>query len=648
MNHKHLILGLCLATGTILSQAKVSLPAYFSDNMIVQQKSDLTIPGESSTGNEITIKASWSSKEYKATPAANGKFSAQIPTPKAGGPYTISIDDGDPLTLQNVMVGEVWLCSGQSNMEMPMAGWGRVMNFEQEIKDANYPDIRLLQVRKVTSHRPSDKLVINGDGWKECAPASVENFSSVAYFYARALWKKLKVPVGVIDCSWGGTPAEAWTSIPALKQVIGFEEDAAGIEQCHADRDLLFAKYHNDMKNWESALNAVDPGMRDNQPYWARSEQLGEEWKAMNLPGVWEQNGLPGFDGSVWFQKTIEIPAEWAGKPIQLVLGKIDDKDITYFNGVEIARGEGYSNLRDYTVPAKLVNAGKAIVTIKVQDTSGDGGVWGSHEELFMASGDHKITLTGAWRYRVGVHLSKQPQVPFSPDSQNYPGVLYNAMIYPLRHFPIKGAIWYQGEANVERATQYTSLFQTMITDWRNLWNNNFPFYFVQLANFLPPQEVQPQSTWAHLREAQEDALKLENTGMAVSIDIGETYDIHPKNKQEVGARLARAALAHTYGKGKYVIPMYQDFQVKGKTIVVSFNQKLHIKGERPTGFAIAGPDMKFHPAQAAIQGNTITLTSPHVSVPIAARYGWADNPPCNIYGDDELPLAPFRTDRFE
>ncbi len=648
MNYKHLFSGLFLVAGIFASQAKVTLPAYFSDNMIVQQKNTLTIPGESSTGNEVTIKASWSSKEYKATPAANGKFTAQLPTPKAGGPYTITINDGDLLTLHNVMAGEVWLCSGQSNMEMPMAGWGRVKNFEQEIQDANYPKIRLLQVRKVTSHSPSDNLVINGDGWKECTPTSVENFSSVAYFYARALWNKLKVPVGVIDCSWGGTPAEAWTSVPALKQVIGFEEDAAGIEQCQANRDLLFTKYHNDMKNWEGALNAADPGMRDGEAYWAQSEQSGEAWKEMNLPGVWEQNGLPGYDGSVWFQKVVEIPTEWADKSLKLVLGKIDDKDVTYFNGQEIARGEGYSSLRNYTVPAEYVKAGKAILTVKVQDTGGDGGVWGSHEELFMASGDHKISLVGAWKYHAGVHLSKQPQAPFSPDSQNYPGVLYNAMVYPLRHFPIKGAIWYQGEANVERATQYTSLFQTMITDWRNLWNDNFPFYFVQLANYLPPQEIQPQSTWAHLREAQADALKLENTGMAVSIDIGETYDIHPKNKQEVGARLARAALAQTYGKGKYVLPMYQDFQVKGKTIVVSFNQAMRVKGELPTGFAIAGPDMKFYPAQATIQGNTITLSSPHVATPIAARYGWADNPPCNIYGDDELPLAPFRTDRFE
>lgn len=638
---------LCLLYISLSVEAKVSLPAYFSDNMIVQQKSTLPVIG-SATGKEVTVKVGWSSKLFKGTPSADGKFEILIPTPKAGGPYTITVDDGEPVSFQNVLVGEVWLCSGQSNMEMPVVGWGKVMNYEKEVAEAVYPSIRLLQVKKVISHLPSEKLEINGDGWKECSPASVENFSAVAYFYARNLWEKLKVPVGVIDCTWGGTPAEAWTSLETLKQVWGFEKDAARIEKCRADRNLLMEKYHEDMADWETLLNERDPGMANNRPCWIDEEQSGEEWKQMNLPGAWEYNGLPDFDGSVWFQKVVDIPAEWEGNPVTLNLGKIDDKDITYFNGREIARGDGYYIQRTYTIPAELVKSGKGIITVKVQDQSGTGGICGSPEDMSIGVGDNKISLAGVWNYRVGVPLSQQPPVPFSPDSQNYPSVLYNAMVYPLRQFPVKGVIWYQGEANVERAVQYTPLFQAMITDWRNLWKNDFPFYFVQLANFLDLQEIQPNSTWAHLREAQANALHLEKTGMAVTIDIGEAYDIHPKNKQEVGARLARLALADTYGKGEYEIPMYQDFKIEDGVVVVSFNQDIKVKGETPTGFAIAGTDMKFYPAKAEVKGNKVTVSSSKVPVPVAVRYGWADNPPCNLYGDEGLPVAPFRTDTFE
>lgn len=640
-----LLFFLCVS---VSMQAKISLPAYFTDNMIVQQKSMLTISGVSAAGKEVVVKVGWNSKDFRVTSGMDGKFEVQVPTPKAGGPYTITIDDGEPLFLQNVLVGEVWLCSGQSNMEMPVAGWGKVMNYEKEIAEAIYPSIRLLQVKKVISHVPSEKLEINGDGWKECSPSSVENFSAVAYFYARNLWEKLKVPVGVIDCTWGGTPAEAWTSLSALKHVWGFEEDAARIEQCRADRELLMAKYQDDMTDWEKRLNDCDPGMKNNVPCWTSNEQSGDDWKQMNLPGAWEHNGLPDFDGSVWFQKVVDIPSEWEGKTLTLNLGKIDDKDITYFNGKEIARGDGYYVKRTYSVPAELVKSGKGIITVKVQDQSGTGGICGSPEELSIDAGNDKISLAGMWNYRVGVPLSQQPQVPFSPDSQNYPSVLYNAMVYPLRNFPIKGAIWYQGEANVERAVQYTPLFQSMITDWRNLWKNDFPFYFVQLANFLNMQEVQPNSTWAHLREAQANALHLEKTGMVVTIDIGEAYDIHPKNKQEVGARLARLALADTYGKGKYEIPMYKSFKIEKGAVILSFNQDIIVKGEIPTGFAMAGPDMKFYPAHAIVKGNMITVTSSDVTVPIAVRYGWADNPPCNLYGENGLPLTPFRTDSFE
>ncbi len=633
---------LCCTTG-----AKVTLPSYFSDNMIVQQKSRLIIPGTTDTGNEVIIKASWSKKSYSVLPDKNGKFEVVIPTPKAGGPYTITFNDGDISTLDNVLSGEVWFCSGQSNMEMAVKGWGKVKDYEKELINGNYPEIRLLQVKRVVSNIPVEDIQVDGGGWQECNSKSLEEFSAVAYFYARYLHKELNIPIGVINSSWGGTPAEAWTSIATLQHVTGLEEHASNIAQCHGNKKSLQELYQKEMEQWLKAYNAADAGMNGDTPKWADTEQSGENWKQKNIPGGWEWQGLPNFDGSVWFQTVVDIPLRWEGQDLTLDLGKIDDEDVTYFNGKEIARGGGYWIHRSYKIPAEMVKAGKGIITVRVQDNSGGGGIGGNAEELSIGIGDDKIGLAGQWKYRVGSPLSAQPAIPHKPNSQNYTGNLYNSMVHPLGKFTIKGAIWYQGESNVERAVAYTPLFQAMIKDWRELWGYNFPFYFVQLANFLDRQEVQPTSTWAHLREAQANALHLENTGMAVAIDIGEAYDIHPKNKQDVGARLARAALAQTYGKGKYVVPHYTDFKVVGQTIELTFDQKISVKGETAEGLAIAGPDMKFHRADAKIEGKKIIVSSPKVTKPIAVRYAWADNPPCNLYGDGDLPVAPFRTDRI-
>ncbi|MBQ8424321.1 MAG: 9-O-acetylesterase [Coprobacter sp.] len=642
------ILACLTASALYLSAgAKVVLPSYFSDNMIVQQKTTLTIPGTSTTGNEVVVKASWDKKKYSAHPDDKGNFEINLPTPKAGGPHTLTIDDGEPLTLTNILSGEVWLCSGQSNMEMPVKGWGKVLNYEQELADGNHPHIRLLQVKRVIAHAPADDIQVEGNGWQECNSKSLEEFSAVAYFYARYLHEHLHVPVGVINSSWGGTPAEAWTGIATLKQVMGLEQQAAAIEQCEADITKLNTLHRSNMEAWQKAYNAVDAGMEGNKPKWADAEQAGSEWKQMELPGGWEYKGLPNFDGAVWFQKVVDIPPHWEGHELELHLGSIDDEDVTYYNGKEIARGGGYWIHRSYKIPAELVKPGKGIITVRVQDNSGGGGIGGNAHDLSIGIGNDKIALAGPWKYRVGSALAQQPAVPHAPTSQNYAGNLYNAMIYPLGKFPIKGAIWYQGESNVDRAVAYTPLFQAMINDWRALWGYSFPFYFVQLANFLDRQEVQPLSTWAHLREAQANALHLENTGMAVAIDIGEAYDIHPKNKQEVGSRLARAALANTYGKGKYAVATCTDFRVIGKTIELTFDQEITIRGEKAEGLVIAGPDMKFHRADAQIKGNRIIVSSPEVSIPIAVRYAWADNPPCNLYGDGGLPVAPFRTDKL-
>lgn len=522
---------ICMAVAlwgcTGVLQAKVVLPSVFTDNMVLQQKTDITFYGDATKNKQLTVKTGWNGKEYHTEADGQGKWSLKIPTPAAGGPYEITFSDGKKLQLKNVMIGEVWFCSGQSNMEMPVAGWGKVMNYEQEIAEAAYPAIRLFQVKKNTSLAPLKEVESTLGGWQECSSATVPEFSALAYFYARALWKELNVPIGVIDCTWGGTPAEAWTNHETLRQVMGFREEMDKLERLGFDPNRMEQAYSEERAHWQSLFTEKDKGMENGKLCWTAPSLSEEDWQTISLPGYWEGKGLKDFDGIIWFRRSLEIPAEWAGKPLTLRLGMIDDEDITYFNGVEIARGAGYMTPRTYTIPAKLVKAGKAVLAVRVSDFGGEGGIHGKAEELYVEADGKRISLAGDWKYRIGLSLKGFPPAPVSPiQSSSYPTVLFNAMVKPWTAFPIKGVIWYQGEANVGRSEQYGDLFPALITDWRRQWRSNFPFYFVQLANFMESKKIQPNSEWAALREAQTKALKLDQVGMAVTIDIGLADDI--------------------------------------------------------------------------------------------------------------------------
>lgn len=633
--------------GSVSISATVSLPAYLSDNMVAQQQATLLVKGKSDRTGVVTVTASWNKRATQGAIAADGSFAVALPTPKAGGPYTITIDDGDKLTLRNVLVGEVWFCSGQSNMEMPVKGWGQVKDWQQELAGADHPRIRLLQSKHVTALTPSQLPQVNGDGWQVCSSATVENFSSVAYFFARQLQQRLGVPIGVIDSSWGGTPAEAWTSASTLTHVVEHQRNAQAILAAQGDRDVLCRKYENDVISWQETYNRADQGMQGDKPLWIDAEQTGDGWRTMQLPNAWEWQGLENFDGIVWFQRTVTLPDRWAGKELTLKVGKVDDTDITWFNGHKVGETDGYWIVREYKVPAQWVQAGKAIITVKVKDGSGLGGICGDAADLSLGIGDDRISLAGQWRWHIGVAHDDLPYRAIHPDHQNYPANLYNAMVHPFKDFAVKGVIWYQGEENASRWRGYTPLFQALIHDWRLTWQNpTMPFYFVQLAGWQEPALVQPDAAWAYLREAQANALALDHTDMAVALDIGEPYDIHPKNKQEVGRRLALAALAGSYGRGHYQVPRCTGHRVEAGRMVLTFNQPVTIAGDQPQGLVIAGPDMEFHPAQATAQGNRLVVWSPQVAMPVAVRYGWANCPPNNLRGRDDLPVAPFRTDR--
>jgi sialate O-acetylesterase len=633
--------------------AKVELPALFSNNMVLQQQSNVPIWGKSKPKANVSIQPSWAAQPYTTVADAAGSWRVRLPTPAAGGPYTLTISDGSALKLSNVMVGEVWLCSGQSNMAMPLAGWGRVNSYEQEIAQAQHPNIRLLQVEAQANVQPQSDLKALGGGWQVCSPATVAEFSSTAYFFGRNLHQNLgNVPVGLINASWGGTIAEAWTSAESLENMPDFAEALGAMKG--KTNEALREEYSKKSKAWDEQLAQADGGLRSGAPLWAAPELDDSEWQTMPLPGLWEEKGLEGFDGVVWFRYSLNLPAEWKGQDLELSLAEIDDDDITYFNGVQVGATSGYNIPRKYRVSKKLVKAGKNVIAVRVVDGGGGGGLHGDAARLQLRLAGSKksqpLSLAQVWKYKAAVDLKRLPPRPQSPDNPNRPSVLFNAMIKPLAPFTIKGAIWYQGESNADRAQQYRVLLPLLIRDWRRQWGCEFPFYFVQLANFLGTPSEPPVPAWAALREAQLSALHLANTGMAVTIDIGEKRDIHPKNKQDVGARLALLARANAYGQQVACSgPLYSAYRIEDSQIRISFTHADGLKakgGGALKGFAIAGPDGVFREAEASIEGSEVVVRSPEVAFPVAVRYAWANCPDdANLYNAADLPASPFRVE---
>ncbi|WP_455612288.1 sialate O-acetylesterase [Bacteroides sp.] len=641
-----LFAALLMLSGAI--SAKVVLPPMFSDNMVLQQQTDAPIWGEAKPMKTVKVTTSWDGKTYETQADKEGKWKLSVRTPEAGGPYELTLTDGQKLVLENVMIGEVWICSGQSNMEMPLEGWGKIMNYKKEVSAADHPNIRLLHVEHVTSTQPESDIKVRDNGWQVCSPQTIPNFSATAYFFGREISEKQNVPVGLIHTSWGGTNVESWISGKVLQEMPDFSNV---VEEVRAmpDKTAMKAEYLKTLEAWN---NRVDEGFAAGKPVRAEVSLDDSNWAKMKFPGMVEEQGLNGFDGLIWLRRTVDIPASWAGKKVQLILGTIDDNDITYWNGQEVGRTTGYTIQRNYTVPGKLVKAGQLSLAIRIVDT---GGGCGMPNDLYLRSANgEQISLAGEWKYQVAADARKEGMPPKDmSENPNLPTSLYNAMIHPLVPYGIRGAIWYQGENNASRAYQYRELFPLVIENWRKDWGKDFPFYFVQLANFKPVSPEPVDSDWAELREAQTRTLSVANTGMAVIIDKGEANDIHPKDKQAVGHRLALIARAKTYGEQiSYSGPMYHSYEVDGDKIILSFD---HTEGGLKSGdgkalqgFSIAGRDHKFYWAKAEIQGDKIVVSSPEVLYPVAVRYGWADNPVCNLYNGAGLPASPFRTDDWK
>lgn len=612
--------------------------------MVLQRNKPIPVWGRAEPGEKIMVRFNRQTKNAAA--GKDGKWMVKLDAEQAGGPYTLVINGKNSITLNNVLIGEVWICSGQSNMEMPIEGWGKINNYEKEIKEANYPEIRHIKVPNTISSSPKDDIT-SGE-WKVCNPQNAGDFTATGYFFARDVYTHLKVPVGLINTSWGGTMVETWTSREAFEQSDEFKEMIASMPSL--DLDSL-AKANTIAMQQRIEKIQGGPVNKDSVLSWHKADIDVSKWMQMSLPGLWEQQGLDGLDGIVWLRNSFIVPAANAGEAATLGLSMIDDNDITYVNGVEVGRTNSYSTKRKYAVPAGILKEGRNSIAIRVEDTGGGGGLYGDSADMKITFGNNQTSLAGKWAYQVESIVQSTAVGP-----NDYPTLLYNAMIHPLVPYAIRGAIWYQGETNAWRAYQYRKAFPLMITDWRRRWGMDFPFYFVQLASFNAANgDSKKGSTWAELREAQALTLSLPNTGMAVTTDIGDAKDIHPKNKQDVGKRLAAIALHDVYGR-KIVSsgPVYQSMKVAGNEARLSFKYTgggLTAKSGDGilSGFEIAGDDKIFYEATAFIKGDSVIVSSGKVQHPVAVRFGWADDAgKDNLFNRDGFPAAPFRTDAWK
>ncbi len=610
----------------------------FSDEMVLQRGQSDPVWGWTTPG--ATVRVSVAGKKASAVAGADGAWMAHLPLLPTGGPYTLRVDGPQTAVLVNVQVGDVWVCSGQSNMEF---GLGNAINADQETAAANYPKIRLFMVQHNVKLDPQATAPVAP--WAICTPQSVRQggwngFSAVGYFFGRDLYKSQHVPIGLIETDWGGTPAEAWTSGPALTKLPDFR---AAVAQLGSSGSVTTS-----MAQQVSAWYAKnDPGMAAK---WSDPTADAAAWPTMTLPVLFQDAGIPelsSFNGIIWFRKTVDIPADAAGKDVTLHF-MADDNDTTWINGTQVGAMEGYNIPRAYHIPAGVLKAGPNTIAVRVLDTGGKGGIYGDPAGLSLEVPEGRtISLVGPWQYQAGVSLTKATPLPRGPVDQNTPTTLFNGMVNPLIPFGIKGAIWYQGEANAGRAYQYRTLLPAMIGDWRARWGEgNFPFYIVQLANWAPGGD-----SWPELQEAQWlTAKNVPNVGIATAIDIGDAIDIHPKNKQEVGRRLALVAEAQAFGeKVEDSGPLYKAMTVDGGAIRLTFTHLgggLTANNAAPlTGFTIAGADRKFVPADARIDGDAVAVSSALVPSPVAVRYAWAADPAISLYNKANLPALPFRTD---
>jgi sialate O-acetylesterase len=620
--------------------ADVRVAPIFASGMVLQRGAPVRLWGFAAPGEALAVRASWG---VSAETAADkrGTWRVELAPPAGGaGPATLTIRGRNELVLDDLLFGEVWLCGGQSNMEWtlgPGVGEG-VEGWQAAAAAADLPHLRFFTVAHQTRPAPAAEVV---GTWRRATPESVRTLSAVAFYFGRELEHELAAPVGLVVSCWGGTPVEAWTSRAALRDFPEFAADLELQARLAADPDAGRRAFEADWSAWWDWLGNLDP---------CPSSLSGEGWSDVEVPGFLETR-LGEHDGTAWFGRELELPAAWAARVLALELGAIDDMDTVFLNGKRVAASEAYgayATPRRYRLPAGSAVAGRNLLLVRVLDTGGPGGFSSAPAELGIATADgaERVALAGTWRLRRGLALGDPDlgPIPVPPDLHpGRPGVLHDGMIAPLTALGIRGAIFYQGEANVGRAEQYRRLFPALIGSWRADFGHDFPFLFVQIAPFGYAND---QGEAFHLREAQALARALPGTGMAVTMDIGDARDIHPKNKLDVGRRLARLALARTYGRDVACEgPEPAVLAAEGRVLRVRFEHArgLTAHGEEPRGFELAGADGVFHAARARIDGQSVLLESPEVAAPVAVRYGFRADGLTNLWNGDGLPARSFR-----
>ncbi len=633
-------------TAPLALHGNVKLPRVVGSNMVLQRDAPLTIWGWADPGEKVVI--AFAGKTLSVRADREGNWKTVFPPMKAGGPFTMVIRAKNTIQLDNIMVGEVWICSGQSNMEWIVANSN---NSQEEIKRADYPDIRLFDVPNRISFKPESD--VSGGTWKICSPETVANFSAIGYFFGRNLYQDLHVPIGLISSEWGGTLIESWTSEDALGTVPAMKTRLDALRSI--DVKNLEEEQRQKSDRIRNMITGTMDGIVDGTAVWAQADYDDAAWPFMKVPGLWENTLLPSLDGVVWFRREVEIPESLIGGDVTLSLGKIDDSDMTWINGILIGKTTNkYNQDRNYPVPSAMLKPGKIVITVRIEDTGGGGGFWGEDEALSLNGTKGSVSLAGNWKFRISpVNYSFNDAIAGPND---YPSILYNGMIHPLLNYSVKGAIWYQGESNADAAFLYRTLHPLMIDNWREKWNNpDLVFLLVQLANYMKPVPQPANSEWAELREAQVMTLATPLTGMAVAIDIGDADDIHPRNKQDVGYRLSLAARKIAYHEDiVHSGPVYKSCTINGNRIELEFDHTgsgLMAKDKYGylKGFAIAGADQQFKWAKAFIEGGKVIVYADAVPAPVAVRYAWADNPDdANLYNKEGLPASPFRTDTWK
>jgi len=633
-----------LAIAPLASAAGMSLelPLLFSDGAVLQRDRPLPVWGQAAPGAQVAV--SFDGRNAQAVAGADGRWSLQLPAHSAGGPYELVVRAGtQERRVRDVLVGEVWLASGQSNMEWPVA---QTLHAQEDIAAAGDAWLRHFKIPKSWAETPQAQL--QGGAWKAASPSTVGEFSAVAYTFARELRQVLGVPVGIIDSTWGGSSIEAWMDA----SMLGL--DAAALEAKMRERRAADAKLEAATRAKVAGWPAVDPASEA----FAVAQLDDSAWRPIRVPSLWEAQGYTGMDGVAWYRTNFELSASEAAAGVTLGLGQIDDTDTTWVNGQRVGGvTNGYNVPRVYRVAPSALRPGLNTIAVRVTDGGGGGGIAGSAAEVWVEPvGGQRRSLAGDWRFRTAAVT-----VNTSDDKNQIDTLLYNAMVHPLLPYPLAGVIWYQGETNASEtgAYVYREQFKTLIEGWRQHWQAPaMPFLWAQLAAFhsggdrLDARGIVIDSPWATLRESQSAALALPATGQAVIIDVGAADDIHPRDKHTVGQRLSRAARHVAYGDAAIVYrgPVFKQARRDGGQLALAFDASDGVLatrggGNAPQGFEVAGADGRFHPATARIVGDTVVLRSDAVPAPESARYAWSDNPAqADLVGRDGLPASPFRT----